>query len=144
MKTVRPGIVMDWYDGILLFQAVDDAGNHLIASLIDHVGDHGRYLVVGVEPQDLLGLAAGRICLRTLLQASAPAERYLAVAAGPYDAPLELTPVRGVLDEAWLPEAGYRLDPDPRCVDVAAGVIRDCLNSDVALRIPMATGPETP
>lgn len=91
--------------------------------MIDTVGDFDRYAVVGVRPERLDDLRAGRVDLRTLLLEAPEGEWYITTPQGTIDDPLTLDPQQAPLAETdYLPEVGYFLDDEPP--DVAAAIRR--------------------
>ena len=121
MKTVKLTEILDYYDGILLFAAQDPIGGHYVGDLIDSVGDFDRYAVVGVRPERLNDLRAGRVDLRTVLLESPEGEWYITTANGTIDDPLTMEPQQVPLaDTDYLPDDGYFLGPEePLDVDAA-------------------------
>ena len=73
MKTVKLTEILEYYDGILLFAACDPIGGNYLCQAIDTVGDHDRYVVVGVRPERMVDFRAGHVDLRMLMLES-PAE----------------------------------------------------------------------
>ena len=123
MKTVKLTEILEYYDGIQIFAAQDPIGGHYICEMIDTVGDFDRYAVVGVRPERLDDLQAGRVDLRTILLESPDGEWYITTAAGAIDDPLTLEPQQTPLAETdYLPEEGYFLDDEPP--DVAPAIQR--------------------
>lgn len=116
MKTVKLTEILDYYDGIQLFAARDPIGGHYVCDMIDTVGDFDRYAVVGVSPERLADLRAGRVDLRTLLLETPDGEWYITVADGTVEDPLVLEPQHKPLTETgYLPQDGYFLEPDEPC-----------------------------
>ena len=69
---------LDYYDGILLFEARDPIGGTYVASHLEPVPGGDRYLLVGCRPDDLHQFRHGAIALRNLMQNSAEYGWYLA------------------------------------------------------------------
>ena len=67
MITVKSGEILDYYDGPLVFQATDEAGNHYIASAIPPQDGLDRYAVTAARPERLRELRGGRLGLPTLM-----------------------------------------------------------------------------
>ena len=108
MKTVKLTGILEYYDGIQIFVARDPIGGHYICDLVDTVGDHGCYAVVGIPPERLADLRVGRVDLRTVMLESPGGEWYTTIADGTIDDPLVLEPQHKPLEETgYLPDEGY-------------------------------------
>lgn len=114
MKTIKLTEILEYYDGIQIFAARDPIGGHYVGDMIDTVGDDDRYLVVGVRPERLDDLRAGKVDLRALLLETPGGEWYIATAKGTIDDPHTLIPQSTPLaDSDYLPDDGFFLGPDP-------------------------------
>ncbi len=112
MKTIRLTEILLYYDGILVFAARDPIGGHYVGDMIDKVGVHDRYAVVGVSPERLEDFRAGRVDLRTLLLEAPGGEWYIVMPEGEVADPQALLPQSTPLAESGcLPEAGFFLSP---------------------------------
>ena len=112
MNAITLTEVLEYYDGIQMFAARDNAGAHYICDLIDSAGEFDRYAVTAVCPKRLADFRAGRVDLRTLLLESPGGKWYIAMAKGTIDEPLQLIPQSEPLpDSGYLPEEGYFLKP---------------------------------
>ena len=123
MKTIKLTEILEYYDGIQIFAAQDPIGGHYVGEMIDTVGDLDRYAVVGVRPERLDDLRAGRVDLRTLLLEYPGGDWYITTPEGTTDDPLTLEPQQTPLAETdYLPQAGYFLDDEPS--DIAPAIQR--------------------
>ena len=112
MKTITLTEVLEYYDGIQIFEAVDSGGDYYVADLIGTEGDYDRYSVVGVNAPRLAAFKAGQVDLRSLMLDAPSGEWYIAVADGGLEDPLTLEPQHGPLeDTGYLPEEGFFLNP---------------------------------
>ena len=112
MKTITLTEVLEYYDGIQIFEAVDSGGDYYVADLIGTESDYDRYSVVGVNAGRLAAFKAGQVDLRTLMLEAPGGEWYIAVADGGVEDPLTLEPQHGPLEETdYLPEEGFFLNP---------------------------------
>ena len=114
MKTIRPTAILDYYDGVQIFEGRDAIGGHYISVLVDVVDKVDRYLVTGAAPERLRQYRSGLLDLRTLLLEAPGGEWYLTDddgSAGPFI----LEPQSGPLidKEDFLPLPGLLLDDDP-------------------------------
>ena len=111
MKVIRLTEILDYYDGIQIFEGRDAAGGCYVDSLIDQVGPADRYLVTAAAPERLQQFREGRLDLRTLLLEAPGGRWYLSLdrEGGDNPLPLELQP--GLLtDTDYLPEPGLFLE----------------------------------
>ena len=108
MIAIRASAVLAYYDGVEVFAGRDDSGGDYVGAFVDAVGDADRYLVVGVRPDRLRELVAGRLDLRSLLLESADGGWYLTLVDGDAGRPLLLEPQSGPLaDTDFLPGPGF-------------------------------------
>lgn len=114
-KTIKLTDILDYYDGIEVFEARDAIGGHYIALIMDKVGSFNRYLVTGTVPERLQLFRSGVLDLRTLLLEAPGGEWHITVADGTIDDPLVLETQTGPLSESneFLPETGFILDDFP-------------------------------
>ena len=126
MKTIRPTAVLDYYDGVEIFEGRDALGGHYVGVLVDVVDRVDRYLVTGVVPERLRQFRSGKLDLRTLLLESPGGEWYLTWADGSGGEELILHPQEGPLaaKEEFLPLTDLFLDDDPMD-DLAAQPARE-------------------
>ena len=115
MRTIKPVAVLDYYDGIQIFEGRDPIGGHYIAMLIDSVGSAYRYLVTGANPERLRQFRVGEIDLLTLFLNAPGGEWFFIYADAPYGESLTLLPQEGrVADQKdLLPYEGYTIDDVP-------------------------------
>lgn len=110
MQVIRITEVLDYYDGIQIFEGRDAAGGCYVGSLIDQVGAADRYLVTAATPEGRQQFRAGLLDLRTLLLAAPGGRWYLTLDREGGDSPLGLEPQEGRLAETdYLPEPGLVL-----------------------------------
>ena len=114
-RTIKPVAVLDYYDGIQLFEGRDPIGGHYIAVLLASLGKAEHFLVTGAKPERLQQFRAGVLDLRTLLLDAPGGEWFFIYADVPYGEPLTLIPQEGDLTERedLLPGEGYTLDDAP-------------------------------
>ena len=113
MKTIRITEILEYYDGIQIFAARDSSGGHYLGGMIDTVGDHDRYAVVGVRPERLADCRIGLVDLRTLMLETPGGEWYISMPEGGIEDPQALIPQSTPLAESGcLPEDGYFLGPE--------------------------------
>lgn len=98
---------LEYYEGILLFEARDPVGATYAASHIRQEPEGDLYLVVACDPERLSLLRHGVGSLRDLLQASAPFGWCLAVLTS-LDEPLTVIEdiATSSIPDGYLPEAG--------------------------------------
>lgn len=115
MRTITPVAVLDYYDGIQIFEGRDPIGGHYVAMLIDRVGSAYRYLATGANPERLRQFRVGELDLLTLLLDAPGGEWFFIYADGPYGESLTLLPQKGQIAEQkdLLPDDGYTLDDVP-------------------------------
>ena len=105
-KDIRHDRTMDYYDGILLFEARDYIGGHYIASILETGKDSDRYLLTGCEPGELRLLRSGGTDLRSLLERSAR-HGWCIAELTKLDEPLKVGPAKeGPITEDLLPKPG--------------------------------------
>lgn len=110
MKTIRPTVVLDYYDGIQVFQGCDAIGGRYVGMLLDTDREYDRYLVTGVRPHRLQQFRKGDLDLRTLLLEAPGGKWYIAHANVEFGQRLELERQSEPLAETdFLPGEGYRL-----------------------------------
>lgn len=114
-RTIKPVAVLDYYDGIQLFEGRDPIGGHYIAVLLASLGKAEHFLATGAKPERLQQFRAGVLDLRTLLLDAPGGEWFFIYADAPYGEPLTLIPQEGDLAERedLLPGEGYTLDDAP-------------------------------
>ncbi len=113
MKTILYKDTLDYYDGILIFEARDPLGGHYIASHIDEVDGLDRYAVIGVAPDSLRRFRAGLLDLRSLMLEMPDGQWYIARPTADVDTPIDLEPQTGRLEDTnYLPEPGLVLYDD--------------------------------
>lgn len=113
MKTILHTATLEYYDGILLFEARDPIGRHYIASQIDEVDGLDRYAVVGVAPDSLRRFRAGLIDLRSLMLEMPDGEWYIARPTADVDTPIDLElQTEPLEDTEYLPDDGLVLYDD--------------------------------
>ena len=115
MKTVEPTDILDYYDGVLLFEARDPLGGHYIGAAAEPKDGYDRFVVTGVRPERLREFRAGAVDLRTLMLESPWGEWYIALTNGDPGESLVLEPQEGNLADTTglLPLEGYTLDDGP-------------------------------
>ena len=67
MKTIRPTLILDYYDGVRVFEGRDPIGGNYIGSMVGTVNGIDRFLVTGADPERLRQFRAGLLDLRSLL-----------------------------------------------------------------------------
>ena len=113
MKTIRITEILEYYDGIQIFAARDSIGGHYLGDMIDTVGDHDRYAVVGVRPERLSDFRIGLVDLLTLMLETPGGVWYISMAEGDITGPPALIPQSTPLAESgYLPKDGYFLRPE--------------------------------
>ena len=113
MKIIQHTSTLFYYDGPQVFEARDKIGGHYVAVMVPPDNMNERYLVAGVEPEQLRQFRSGDLDLRTLLLRSDEEERYLAVTTDLSD-PLALEPLTTpLLESEFLPGAGFVLHDSP-------------------------------
>lgn len=121
MKTIKPTKVLDYYDGIHVFQGKDAIGGHYVGVLVDTEGEYDRYLVTGVRPHRLKQFRKGDLDLRTLLLEAPGGKWYIALANVEFGEPLALKRQSKPLAETdLLPDEGYRLTVSAAAVPISA------------------------
>lgn len=115
MKTIRPTAVLDYYDGVQIFEGRDASGGHYVGVLVEVVDRVDRYLVTGAAPERLRQFRSGKLDLRTLLLEVPGGEWYLTWADGSGGEELILRPQEGPLAarEEFLPLPDLFWDDDP-------------------------------
>ena len=115
MKMVKPTAILDYYDGVLLFEARDLLGRHYIGMALGRTDGHDRYLVTRVRPERLRELRSGTLDLRTLFLEAPGGEWYIALTNGDPGDCVTLEPQEGNIADAddLLPLEGYTLDDGP-------------------------------
>lgn len=115
MKTIRPTAVLDYYDGVQIFEGRDAIGGHYVGVLVDVVDRVDRYLVTGAVPERLHQFRSGKLDLRTLLLEVPGGEWYLTLSDGSGGEELILRPQDGLLAarEEFLPLPDLFLDDEP-------------------------------
>ncbi len=115
MRTIKPVAVLDYYDGIQIFEGRDSIGGHYIAVLIDSVGSAYRYVATGANPERLRQFRVGDLDLRTLLLEAPGGEWFFIYADAPYGESLTLLPQEGPLADRkdLLPGPNLTLDDSP-------------------------------
>lgn len=115
MKTIRPTAILDYYDGVQIFEGRDAIGGHYIGVLVDVVDKVDQYLVTGAVPERLRQFRSGVLDLRTLLLEAPGGEWYLTLSDGSGGKEFILRPQAGPLvdKEDFLPLPGLLLDDDP-------------------------------
>ena len=115
MKTVESTAILDYYDGVLLFEARDLLGGHYVGMALGRTDGYDRYLVTGVRPERLRPLRSGTLDLRTLFLEAPGGQWYIALTNGDPGDCVTLEPQEGSIadaDDLLLPE-GYTLDDGP-------------------------------
>ena len=121
MKTIKPTVVLDYYDGVQVFQGKDPIGEHYIGMLLDTDGEYDRYLVTGVRPHRLKQFRKGNLDLRTLLLEAPGGKWYIAFGNVEFGQRLELKRKFEPLAETdFLPGEGYRLTVGEEAVPISA------------------------
>lgn len=121
MKTIKPTVVLDYYDGIQVFQGCDAIGGRYVGMLLDTDGEYDRYLVTGVRPHRLKQFRKGDLDLRTLLLEAPGGKWYIALANVEFGEPLALKRQSKPLAETdLLPDEGYRLTVSAAAVPISA------------------------
>ena len=111
-KTVKSGEILDYYDGPLVFEATDEAGNHYIASAIPSRDELDRYAVTAARPERLRELREGRLGLRTLMLEAPDSAWYLTSTNSDPGEYLTLERQEGNIEDAdALPLPGYTMEP---------------------------------
>ena len=115
MKMVKPTAILDYYDGVLLFEARDLLGGHYVGMGLGRTDGYDRYLVTGVRPERLRELRSGMLDLRTLFLEAPGGKWYIALTNGDPGDLVELEPQEGSIADAddLLPLEGYTLDDGP-------------------------------
>lgn len=111
MKTIYPTAILDYYDGVLAFEARDAIGGHYIGAAIKPAGGYDRYLVTGARPERLRQFRSGALDLRTLLLEAPGGEWYITLTNSDPGDTLTLEPQPGPLAATdYLPEPGFLLE----------------------------------
>ena len=115
MKTIKPVAVLEYYDGIQIFEGRDPIGGHYIAVLLESLGKAEHFLATGANPERLRQFRVGDLDLRTLLLEAPGGEWFFIYADVPYGEPLTLIPQDGNLaeQEDLLPGKCLVLDDAP-------------------------------
>ena len=115
MKMVKPTAILDYYDGVLLFEARDLLGGHHVGMALGRTDGYDRYLVTRVRPERLRELRSGTLDLRTLFLEAPGGEWYIALTNGDPGDCVTLEPQEGNIADAddLLPLEGYTLDDGP-------------------------------
>ena len=109
--TVKSGEILDYYDGPLVFEATDDAGNHYIASAIPHQDGLDRYAVTAARTERLRELCEGRLDLRTLMLEAPDGAWYLTSTNSDPGEYLTLERQEGNIENSdVLPLPGYTME----------------------------------
>lgn len=110
MKIIKPTVVLDYYDGVQVFQGKDAIGGNYIGMLLDTEAEYDRYLVTGARPHRLKQFRKGDLDLRTLLLEAPGGKWYIAFANVEFKQPMKLKRQSEPLAESGLlPGEGYRL-----------------------------------
>ena len=121
MKTIRPTVVLDYYDGIQVFQGCDAIGGRYVGMLLDTDGEYDRYLVTGVRPHRLQQFRKGAVGLRSLLLEAPGGKWYIAFGNVEFGQPMKLKRQSKPLAETdFLPGEGYRLTASAEAVSLSA------------------------
>ncbi len=117
-KRMRATDVLDYYDGVQLFEGADDHGGRYVGVRVDAEGERDLYAVVGASTASLERFRAGELDLRGLMLA-AP-EWFLTKADAPFGEPMALSPqARPLSATDYLPLPG--LTPPGAPVSAARG-----------------------
>ena len=124
MKTVHSTAILDYYDGVLVFEARDGGGGHYIGAAIAPADGCDRYLVTAARPERLRQFCAGTLDLLTLLLEAPGGQWYITHTNSDPGPVLELEPQPNCIAQAGalLPLPGYTLDdcvPGAECVGSA-------------------------
>ena len=113
-KTVKPTAILDYYDGVLLFEAQDLLGGHYIGAAGKPKDGYARFVVTGARPERLIEFRFGTLDLRTLLLEGPGGEWYITSTNGNLGESLVLEPQEGNLADitGLLPLEGYTLGDD--------------------------------
>ena len=97
-RTIKPVAILDYYDGVQIFEARDPIGGHYVGMLIDIV-DNGvfRYLATGADPERLRQFRVGDLDLLTLLLEAPGGEWFLIYDDAGYGEYMTLVPQEGAL-----------------------------------------------
>ena len=97
-RTIKPVAILDYYDGIQIFEGRDAIGGNYVAMLIDRV-DNGvfRYLATGANPERLRQFRVGELDLLTLLLEAPGGEWFLIYDDAGYGESMTLVPQDGAL-----------------------------------------------
>lgn len=110
MKTIRLTAVLDYYDGVQVFEDRDAEGGFYVGTMIGSEGDFDRYVVTAALPEGITEFRKGTQDLRMHMLEAPSSEWYLTVAKGDLDFSLDLEPQNKPLPETeFLPDAGYKL-----------------------------------
>ena len=114
-RTIKPVAILDYYDGIQIFEGRDPIGGNYVAALIDSVGSAYRYVATGANPERMRQFRDGELDLLTLLLEAPGGEWFFIYADAPYGEPLTLLPQKGPLAERkdLLPGPNLILDDGP-------------------------------
>ncbi|CAN5698350.1 hypothetical protein BH11VER1_BH11VER1_38480 [soil metagenome] len=114
MKTIQHIQTLFYYDGPQVFEARDAIGGHYVAVMVEPEGEHDRYLVTGVAPEQLREFRSGKLDLRSLMLAGGDDAWHLAEIEEGLDRPLKLLPqTTSLLTSGFLPEPGFLLHTSP-------------------------------
>ena len=115
-RTIKPVAILDYYDGVQIFEARDPIGGHYVGMLIDIV-DNGafRYLATGADPERLRQFRVGDLDLLTLLLEAPGGEWFLIYDDAGYGEFMTLVPQEGALakQEDLLPGPNLTLTEWP-------------------------------
>jgi hypothetical protein len=109
MKSITFTGVLFYYDGIQVFEARDIIGGHYVGLLVEDLAGMDRYLVVGVNPNDLQQLRLGEIDLLDLMVKRPEPDWFMAEIEGGLDKPMILQVQTGAIPPTYLPDPDFRV-----------------------------------
>ena len=132
---------LDYYDGILVFEAKDPIGGTYVALHLENREQGDRYLLVGCRPDELRMFRHGATDLRSLITKSAIYGWYLADLAE-LDIPLVIVKQgSGSVPNDYLPGEGYKISDFEVDHGITETVIeRDNVIIQVSIEPPESVG----
>ena len=110
MRMAKLAATLLYYDGVQVFEGIDESGDSYLGAMIDSEPGADRYLVTSVSPDHLRELQAGTRDLRAVLLECSHEGWYLARVGDNFAVPFDLERQQGaLLDHDYLPEDGILL-----------------------------------
>ena len=110
MKKVLHTRVLDYYDGPLVIEAVDEDGRRYLCDSLPADGEGRRFVVVPVTDGEVGELNRGEACMRVMMERVGCGEWYLSVPHWDFREPFGIERQAGAIGESGkLPGEGYML-----------------------------------